>query len=60
MIPGDISKEELLQLLWKYNEYIQNANDEKKYDTGWVPVCVNEFYDNEFQEIMSGDVKDER
>ena len=51
MIPKDIDKEELILLMVEYDRYIQDANDEDKYSTGWHPVCINEFYDNEFQEI---------
>ena len=50
-IPDDISREELLDLLKAYDKYIQEANDEDRYAEGWYPVCINEFYDNEFQEI---------
>lgn len=50
-IPDDITKGELLALLKEYNKYIQDANDEQKYDTGWRPVCIDEFYDNEWSEF---------
>ncbi len=46
-----LSKEELIALLDAYDTYIQEANDEDRYKTGWKPVCVMEFYDNEFQEV---------
>lgn len=39
-------------LLEEYDRYIQEANDEQKYDTGWKPACINEFFDCEFQEIL--------
>ena len=45
----DLSKEELLELLAAYDKYIQEANDEDKYSEGWYPVCINEFYDNDFE-----------
>ena len=51
-IPDDISRDELFELLNEYNIYIQNANDEDKFESGWRPVCINEFYDNEFQMIQ--------
>lgn len=47
-----MSKEEIEALLSEYDKYIQTANEEDKYSTGWKPVCLAEFYDNEFQEIM--------
>ena len=50
-IPDNISKEELMDLLIAYDKYIQDANDDDSYAKGWYPVCINEFYDNEFQEI---------
>jgi len=56
-IPDDIKEDELLALLKAYDEYIQSANDEKRYDTGWMPVCINEFYDNEWQDILTDEKK---
>jgi hypothetical protein len=50
-MPKDISHAELLALLAAYDQYIQDANDEDKFSEGWRPVCVNEFYDNEWQDI---------
>jgi len=49
-IPKDISREELLALLAAYDEYIQDANDEDKFEGGWRPVCLNEFFDNEWED----------
>lgn len=44
-----LNKEELLELLKVYDEYIQNANDENRYTTeGFYPVCIEEFYQNDF------------
>lgn len=45
---GTLDAEELLDLLYAYDAYIQEANDEDKYETGWRPVCLREFYDCEF------------
>lgn len=47
-IPKDIDLETIHRLIADYDEYIQLANDEDKYRSGWQPVCINEFYDNEF------------
>ena len=42
---------ELHELIEAYDKYIQEANDDDRYVTGWKPVCIAEFYDNEFQEM---------
>lgn len=47
-----LDKEELIALLDAYNDYIQEANEGNKYKDGWFPVCVMEFYDNDFKEIF--------
>lgn len=47
-----LKKEVLLKLIEAYDEYIQDANDEDRYREGWYPVCIEEFYDNEFQEML--------
>ena len=44
-----LSKEELLDLLIAYDKYIQEANDDNKYAEGWFPVCIEEFYDNDYE-----------
>jgi len=41
---------ELLKLLGQYDKYIQTANEENYYKNGWFPACIEEFYNNEFQE----------
>jgi hypothetical protein len=38
-------------LIQSYDEYIQDANDEDRYEEGWKPVCLNEYYDNEWKEF---------
>ena len=43
--------EMLIDLMRQYDKYIQNANDEDLYSTGWRPVCLPEFYDCEYQLI---------
>ena len=48
----DLSKEELLDLLKEYDMYIQDANDDNRYKDGWYPVCLDEFYENEYQDIL--------
>ena len=49
----DLSKSELLSLLRAYDSYIQEANDEDRYRDGWYPVCIAEFYDNEYQLLQN-------
>ena len=44
----NLTRNQLLALLHQYDAYIQRANDENKYDTGWRPVCIEEFFDSEF------------
>ena len=43
----------LMQLLAAYDRYIQNANDEDRFESGWRPVCIEEFYHSEFQEVVA-------
>lgn len=42
----------LAKLLHEYDEYILAANEEDKYESGWRPVSVREFYTEEFQQIL--------
>jgi hypothetical protein len=49
-IIGKLDKDELLKLIASYDRYIQDANDEDYFQSGWRPVCIDEFYSNEFQE----------
>ncbi|AMN31046.1 hypothetical protein [Clostridium perfringens] len=48
-----LSKEELLEVVKEYDRYIQDANEEDLYIEGWKPVCVEEFYNNDFQELKN-------
>lgn len=48
---NELPREDLLDLLVEYDRYIQDANDEDKFHDGWRPVCIEEFYQNEFQMI---------
>ncbi|MDR2089126.1 MAG: hypothetical protein LBP73_07195 [Clostridiales Family XIII bacterium] len=47
----ELTKEELLDLLSMYDKYIQSANDGDRYRESWYPVCIAEFYDNEYQSL---------
>lgn len=46
---ADMDRLQLIQLLDSYDTYIQDANTDNKYAGGWMPVCINEYFDNEFQ-----------
>lgn len=46
---------ETISLIKEYDKYIQEANEENKYAEGWFPVCISEFYNNEFQLIKNGE-----
>jgi hypothetical protein len=47
-----LTKDTLVDVLKEYDHYIQNANDDNRYAEGWFPVCINEFYDHEYQAIL--------
>jgi len=51
---SDLDEDELKELLLEYDKYIQDANEEDKYKTGWLPVCIEEFLNNDFVEILEG------
>ena len=48
---NELSKEELLDVIRMYDHYIQDANEEDRYADGWYPVCIEEFYENDYKEI---------
>lgn len=48
----DLNKDQLIELIEAYDEYIQDANDDDRYREGWYPVCIEEFFENEFQELI--------
>lgn len=43
-----LNKETLLDLIYDYDRYIIEFYEE--HDTGMTPVCVEEYYNNEYQE----------
>lgn len=47
----NLNKKELIDLLIEYNKYICNDNEE--WDSNRQPVCLTEFYFNEYEEIRS-------
>lgn len=46
---NDLNKKELIDLICAYDNYIVNNYDEMQ-GSNWIPVCLSEFYDNEYQE----------
>ena len=45
---GSLSQEELFNLLYHYNAYVIEVCDR---EDGSVPVCLPEYFSNEFQEV---------
>ena len=45
---AELSKSELLRLMQEYNEYVMNYEENSE----GYPVCLEEFYDNEYQYIL--------
>ena len=45
----DLDWGELRDVLVAYNEYIQDANETDKFSTGWRPVCIDEFFENDYK-----------
>jgi hypothetical protein len=45
----NMEPEEFVELVKAYDAYIANANEEDLYVSGWRPVTLMEFYDNEWQ-----------
>ena len=44
---NELSKEELLDILWHYDTYIENFD----YENEGRPVCLLEFVNNDYQDI---------
>ena len=51
-----LNKKELLDLIRRYDMYVQDANEKDLFKEGWRPVCIDEFYDNEYQEILEENI----
>ena len=47
---NNLTTQEIMELLYAYDSYIQDANDGDLYLDGWKPVCIEEFYMNDFKE----------
>ena len=59
-IAKDLTKQELLDLALHYDWYVQDANEKNMYKDGWLPVCIAEFYDNEYQQILEENLEKDR
>lgn len=46
----DLSKKELIDLIVAYNDYVIEYFEEHEEGN---PVCVSEFFDNEYQEMKN-------
>lgn len=54
----DLSKNELLRLIRLYDKYVIEFFDDEVHE-GMIPVCIEEFYNNEYQEINDNYCDDE-
>ena len=51
-----LDKEELIDLIMAYNDYILDFDEEfNSVVLDRIPICVMEFYDNEYQELGKED-----
>lgn len=51
-----LDKEELIDLIIAYNDYILDFDEEfNSVVLDRIPICVMEFYDNEYQELGKED-----
>jgi len=50
-----LTKKELIELLFAYDRYIQECNDENRYFNGYYPVCIEEFFYNDFEFYKNND-----
>jgi len=54
----NLSKDELIKILHAYDGYIQDANENNRYQEGWFPVCLSEFIDNEYCQLLADEELD--
>ena len=47
----NFNQKDLVDLLKAYDSYISNAAEAGLLTTGWTPVCVEEFYHHEYQNV---------
>ena len=53
----ELSNEDLMIFLYEYNKYIKNFDNE--HDEGCTPVCMEEFFNMDFQYIVRENYKKE-
>ena len=51
-INNKLTRQELLHLAQHYSEYVMEFPE--THDEGSYPVCLEEFYINEYQDILEG------
>jgi hypothetical protein len=54
---NDLPKEDLIDLLYEYDQYLEQAREQDLFGTGWTPVSIAEFYDVEFVIARSTNVE---
>jgi hypothetical protein len=47
-----LDKEELVELITAYDNYIQEANVEDVYSEGFRPLGLTEYYEEEFKNVL--------
>jgi len=47
LILSKLNKKELINLIVSYDNYIRE-HDELDFSSGWIPVCLSEFYYNDY------------
>lgn len=53
----ELGFEDLKEFLYRYDMYVSHFFDE--HDEGSEPVCMVEYFNNDFQELMNGNDEDE-
>lgn len=51
-----LSRDKFEDVVESYDRYIQDANENDYYSDGWRPVCLEEYYSNEYNEDMEGEI----
>ena len=54
-VPNKMDSAASMRLLTAYDNYIKDFVEEKRPLDGDSPVCLDEFYDNEYQEIINAE-----
>ena len=48
-----IAQDDIVEKIHAYNDYIMDAAEEGRMETGWCPVCFDEFVDCEYTEMKT-------